>query len=383
MRILHTGDLHLSEGARFEDTLGCLTAMVDDAIAQGVTHSIVGGDMSGVSVPHVMGAAERNALGPLLQRLADRGPVIIEYGNHDSAGDLDEFALLEARHQIRVISEPSTFIAGGVKFFVLPYPWKRSYSFNPASSIEGQNAAVEQDLRAIFESWRADAAAARGQGIPTVFAGHVTIGGCLIAGGEVMPTGQEIEVSVTDLQALGVDYCAGSHIHLAQEMAPGIWYAGSPSRSSFGEEDEKGYLIVDVESGRPPIVSRRLTPARRFVTVSATWDAATGDFTYDKSIARVPNAEVRLRIEIPEEAAATCPLDRLLARLKELGAVAVKLEPRILPSTRVRSEAITQAVTTIERLRAYWATLNGSEPPADQQERCVEKLVALESEIAA
>jgi len=36
VRLLQSGDLHLTEGARFPDTLRCLEAMVDDGITQGV-----------------------------------------------------------------------------------------------------------------------------------------------------------------------------------------------------------------------------------------------------------------------------------------------------------------------------------------------------------
>lgn len=233
--------------------------------------------------------------------------------------------------------------------------------------------------------------------MPTIFLGHVTIAGCAIAGGEVIPAGREITLSTDDLVALGVDYVALGHIHLAQEMGPGIWYAGSPSRANFGEADAKGHLIVDVIPGQLPQVHRRLTPARRFVTLRARWEIEEGrGWVWDPAgsdaerATLVAGAEVRVLVTLPEEAAETCPTERLAADLTAQGAYAMTIERRVIPQVRQRLDALPGDGTTSgseqflrargvgEKLAMLWRVRGEQAPPAEQQTRCLARLAALE-----
>ncbi len=386
IRILHTGDIHLTEGPRFVETLRCLDALIADGREQGVQLWLVGGDLSGTTVPHRATILEQNTLDSRFQRMAETAPVVILYGNHDAPGDLDGYARLAGPHPIHVAETPRSIGVGSALVFCFPYPlkrrWAAPYMDRPVAE---QDRAVEAELRALLATWTAERREMTATGVPTLFLGHVTIGGCAIAGGEVMPPGQEIELAVDDLVALGCDYTGVSHIHLCQEMraGSGIWYAGSPDRSNFGETDEKGHLIVDVTPGRPPVVHRRLTPARAFITVKVAWRAdESGTWAWHRDDAAdvdVAGAEVRVQVEYPEEAAGVCPFADLLDTFKAAGAHDVKLQRRMLPTTRVRSEAIATARTTAEKLEALWATLAPENRPSDEaRARLLAKLAELE-----
>jgi len=386
IRIAHTGDWHLTSGPRFADTLRCLRAVYEDGVTQKVQLWIVGGDLSGVSVPHVASVDERLALSAqLFQPMADHAPVLILYGNHDAENDLAIYGRLAARHPIVVVPGPRILELAAVRLFAIPFPLKRRYvAPHQDLSIPEQNAAIARDIRALLEAWRPEVEVARRDGIPTVCIGHGTIRGAAIAGGEVIPEGQEIEFSVEDLEMLGCDYTAFSHFHLCQQLRAGIWYAGSPDRSNFGEVDEKGFLIVDIEPGQPPVVHRRLTPARRFLTVEATWSETEG-WRLDMPVGAhdVANTEVRLRVTVPEEArdVSEAWIASYETQLRDkLAAHAVVVERRIIPTTRVRSEAITTARTTAEKLGAFWASLNSSGPSEMQRTRALERLGELETE---
>jgi exonuclease SbcD len=387
LRVAHTGDLHLTDGPRWSDTYRCLDYLVTDGIEQNVALWLVGGDLCGTQVPHrATVEGERNTLAMLFQRMAEHAPVVLIAGNHDYPRDVLIYGRLRAVHPILVTEEPAVFDVSGARIFALPYPHKRHY-LRTEGTIDEQHRGVEGDLRALFAQWHDQVLEARAAGMVTLFLGHVTIGGCAIAGGEVMPPGQEIEVSVGDLLTLGCDYSGGSHVHLCQEMAPGIWYAGSPDRSNFGEEDEKGYLIVDCAPGQPPVVHRRLTPARRFVTVDVEWSSEKGPvWIKAPGPEAFRTAEVRCRVTVPEQDAAAAAeqiaaLERLLVETR--GAHAVKIERRIVPTARVRSDAITTATTTTQKLEAYWDSLNSAAPAVEQRQRCVGKLGDLEREVAS
>src|SRR5262249_36557572 len=143
------------------------------------------------------------------------------------------------------------------------------------------------------------------QGAHVLF-GHLTIRGCMLSGDEILAN-KEVELTREDLDAFPADVALFSHIHLHQQWGARAWYAGSPTAQTSGETDEKGYLIVDVEPGEEPVVTRRLTPARRLVTVNARWVKAHGEWQWladpEHDLAAIPaGAEVRLRVEVPEEA---------------------------------------------------------------------------------
>lgn len=377
-RIASTGDWHLTEGPRFADTVRCLEFIADDGAAHGADLFVVGGDLAGTTVPHRATPLERNTLAGIFQRMANHAPVVIVYGNHDYGhaldGDLEIYGELRARHPIVVVSRPTALDVAGLHLFVLPFPSKRwaMAAGGLGGGLENQKQGMEGGLRAILAAWRIAAAEARGAGIAAVGAMHINIGGSRVGGGEVM-IGQEIELAPHDLADLGFDAGLLSHIHLEQSPAPGWRYHGTPARQNFGEQDYAcSYNLVDVESGREAVFTQRPTPARRLVTINLHWNGEKlrPDAGYDAN-AEVAGAEVRVRIEMREDHAASCPLDRIEASLAH--AHAVKVERRVLPKTRVRSEAIATAVTIEEKLAAFWDSLGRTAPPADARARALAK----------
>lgn len=377
IRVAHTGDIHLTDGPRFDSTLRCLRHIVADGIQQGVNLWLVGGDMAGTTVPHKQTPRERNALVEILQGMADHAPVVMAYGNHDFPGDLDVFAELRAVHPIFVLDRPEAIsvwddalgLGRGTpaRVYVLPYPSKRSYlaAVGAGAGVEDQNADYQHGLRTILAEWRMDRE--EHATLPAILLGHINIGGSRVAGGEVL-IGQEIELAPVDLDTVGFDYVALSHIHLHQQVAAKAWFAGSPDRSNFGEEDEKGYIIAEVEAGQMPRIIRRLTPAQRLTTIRARWDAEKG--WTDRSgatlapPAELAGAEVRLVLEIDEDQRSVADVASLEAAVAAAGADAVKVDRRIQPKITVRSETIQQARTIAEKLDAWAASLaKGSVTP--------------------
>src|SRR3990167_6939287 len=119
MLILHTGDLHLTEGPRFADTMRCLEHVVAVGQERGVALWLVGGDLTGTTVPHVATVAERNGIAAILQDMAVRAPVVVIQGNHDAPGDLDIYERLGARHPIYKVARPEIVFTGGAAVFRL------------------------------------------------------------------------------------------------------------------------------------------------------------------------------------------------------------------------------------------------------------------------
>jgi exonuclease SbcC len=392
IRIAHTGDLHVTRGPRFELARTCLDFIVADGTNRGADLWLVGGDLTGTTVPHKSEPEERLLIAHTLQAMAESAPVIVAEGNHEFPGDILIYEKLRGRFPIYVETRPEARIldlaTGPVLVLTLPYPTKRWGQVTEKGGIEAA-------LRDLLDYWRGVVAEERAKGVPTILLAHIAIGGCLVGGGEVL-IGREVELAPHDLDELGVDVVLLSHIHKQQKIAKAAWYAGSPLAQNFGEPDRKGYLIADVASGVAPVVTVVPTPARRMLTIDVAWVPGAAGFRGPTGgplvLSDVRDAELRLRVTVDEEHASTCPLDELEAMATAAGVNRVVVERHIRPRVRSRLEALPapggdtgdtladawQAATSLGEKVSLWATTLGREaPPAALIARAVTRLAEL------
>lgn len=388
VRVAHTGDLHLTSGPRFADTTKALDFIERDGREAGVDLWLIGGDLTGVhDVPHVATIEEREYLADLFQRMAETAPVLVLYGNHDVASDIALYRRMKGPHPIEVAVRPGVYHMADTVICCLPFPFIAGMVNLPIGddrTVRAENEAASDVVRGLLREWR-DEYRLNLNAKPSILFGHLTVRGARTSGDEIL-AGQEVELTAEDVDTFPAHYVALSHIHLHQQVAEMAWYAGSPTAQTFGETDEKGYVIADVCFEENPRVYRRLTPSRRMATVTATWAEVAGVWRWlgnaEDEIAGLPEgAEVKLRIQLPEDAATSCPVAELVAQYEAAGFHVAKPERRIVPKVRVRSEEIQAAVSNREKLEAYWLSLEHAPKPS-QQERCLEKLVEIENEVA-
>jgi DNA repair exonuclease SbcCD nuclease subunit len=60
--------------------------------------------------------------------------------------------------------------------------------------------------------------------------------------------GRCAEYPLDPLRRLQAQYIGLGHIHLRQQLAPRIWYAGSLSRCDYSEVEDKGYNLVTLNA---------------------------------------------------------------------------------------------------------------------------------------
>lgn len=83
----------------------------------------------------------------------------------------------------------------------------------------------------------------------------------------------DLVVDPRALGAIGYGAIVFGHVHRAQTIvddpACPILFVGSPERVDFAEEDEeKSFVVLDIEPGRPVTIERIPTSPRRFVTLT-------------------------------------------------------------------------------------------------------------------
>jgi DNA repair exonuclease SbcCD nuclease subunit len=187
---------------------------------------------------------------------------------------------------------------------------------------------------------------------------------------------------------LQAQYLGLSHIHLRQQLAPRIWYAGSLSRCDYSEVEDKGYNLVTLNAPQlcPDLsdlnIEFRLSPTRRMVEIHAVYEDGELRLPEGANFLNLEDARVKVVVRIPKGP------DRQLSReqqenLREklLAANPAELKVKIEHDADLPAEpaSIAAARSAEEKLRAYWA-MKGA-PPVDRQERLLAKLAEIENVI--
>jgi DNA repair protein SbcD/Mre11 len=292
MKILHTSDWHIGRRLGRHDRTQEFRDVLDEVVAIADAHDVdlvlVSGDVFDRPIPPV----EALALGiDALLRLAERRPVVVVAGNHDSPDLFEALAPLlhdqgRGVHLVGTIKRPDAGgVLGpealGVDALVACFPFLREGRvvdfMHDAGEWYGEYAGRVAKVTTAYN----EALVARaGDSLVPILMGHFLVGGVKVDTGA--PRGErELHMGAAytaTAQAIpaGPQYVAMGHIHAPQPV-PGApvpaEYAGSLLCLDFGEAGErKRVVIVDVEPGRlATIDSVPLTSGRPLERVTGTW----------------------------------------------------------------------------------------------------------------
>jgi DNA repair exonuclease SbcCD nuclease subunit len=375
MKISHCGDIHLEEDRYFEDTAQCLEWFVEDSIRANTNLFVVDGDLTTYKAT----IKERNLWVDALVRMAKHAPVILVAGNHGAEleGDLYVFARARGNHPIYLCTEPNFIELGEAAVAVFPYPRKAAM------------AGGDQNLREAFARQLSEFNQRFEQrpGCYKLFFGHFGVAGARVSSGQPL-VGRCAEYPLDSLLSLKAHYVGLSHIHLRQQLAARIWYAGSLSRCDYSEVEDKGYNLVTLNAPdlRPDLtdldVAFRVSPTRRMVELHAVYENGELHLPDNLDLLTLKDSRVKVVVTVPNGP------DRLLSREQQenlrnklLAASPAELKVKIEHNTEVQAEPapIAAARSAEEKLRAYWA-MKGA-PPADRQERLLAKLAEVEKAV--
>src|SRR5258706_8917416 len=100
-RIIHLGDAHMKPGQRAEDRWGALDQIITkETVAHHAGETIAAWLLPGDLNDARMSIEDRNAWILRFERMAAVAPVLVCYGNHDLAGDLDFLEHIKAEYPI-------------------------------------------------------------------------------------------------------------------------------------------------------------------------------------------------------------------------------------------------------------------------------------------
>jgi DNA repair exonuclease SbcCD nuclease subunit len=375
LRFAIAGDFHLDEDRYFADTAQCLEWFVADAIRASVGFFVVNGDLTTYKAT----IKERNFWIDRLVEMANHAPVILVAGNHGAEleGDLYVFARAKGKHSVYLCTQPEFIELDDASIAVSPYPRKAEMA-GTEHSLGETFARHLDEFNQRFE---------QRPGSYKLFFGHFGVAGARVSSGQPL-VGRCAEYPLDPLRGLKAQYAGLSHVHLRQQLAPRIWYAGSLSRCNYSEVEDKGYHLVTLSSPEllPDLsdltVEFRISPTRRMVELHAVYEDGELRLPDNLDLGTLEDSRVKVVVTVPNGP------DRLLSReqqenLREklLAANPAELKVKIEHDSDLPAEPapIAAAHSAEEKLRAYW-TIKGS-PPADRQERLLTKLAEVEKAV--
>jgi DNA repair exonuclease SbcCD nuclease subunit len=388
-RIAFTADSQIDERHRLEEHDRVMHFIADDAQARGCGLTLHGGDI----YERRSTERERNAVREWVERMASVGDVVICGGNHEAVGEVEEIALsadpgtglvcADETPHVREVGED----AGRCLVATLPWPRRENLrAWLAAQDVEmgpaDASATAVEMLRDILRGFALEFDLLDPAGtLPRILLCHVEIAG-YVSDSDQPAVGSGMAVSVEDLMLACADVVLCGHIHRPQHWigtrADGVQvpviYAGSPRRTAFaaGELIEKGYVVVEFD-GRTPRWTRVPTPATPLLLIEGYYHEPQQGEDYDAVFSLrhrphdVKGAEIRLRYETPADMREFCAreADEWAKGWLEEGAIEVKVEPVILPTTRARAPEVAAAVGVEQQLRAMWTT---QDVPAARQD---------------
>ncbi|MBV6622896.1 MAG: exonuclease SbcCD subunit D [Rivularia sp. (in: Bacteria)] len=273
IKILHLSDIHMGSGfthgrinpetglnTRLEDFVTTLSVCIDRAIEAEVDLVLFGGDAfpDATPPPYV-----QQAFASQFRRLVDaRIPTVLLVGNHDQHSQGQGGASLCI---YRTLGVPGVIVgdtldthniqtrSGEVQ--VITLPWLTRSALMTRQETQGLslgeiNQLLTERLQVVLEAEirRLD------PDIPIVLLAHLMADKANLGAERFLAVGKGFTLPLSLLTRPCFDYVALGHVHRHQNLnksnKPPVIYPGSIERVDFSEEKEdKGYVMVEVESG--------------------------------------------------------------------------------------------------------------------------------------
>lgn len=333
MKFAFLSDVHVRDD-RLDGAYGqgrllddCAAAIIDAA----PSFVLVGGDLTGTTVPHKATPRERNAIVMFLMKFARAGiPVLTIRGNHDYPGDWD---FLRHFSNVRWSTCPEVVtMRSGVKVATLPWQDDKE----PGSALETLRKSWDLDKVVVLVAHAAVEGAMTGTGQPAIYTEDPILLRAALAG------------------TAPLFVCLG-HYHDFQEWkSRRMFYVGSLFVNEYGERVPKGWALCDVENGT--YEHRELVqPLRHKVVYDAAIDKIVE--TSPELMSGLPcHIKVVARYDEKDSAVAAANVAGLRQRLtNEMPIFSFLVEAQVTRAARTRAGAleVMRAETLGEKLDRY------------------------------
>ena len=402
MKILHFADAHIDMAnygrhdpqtglpLRVLDFLKSLDTIVETAIAEHVDLVLFAGDAYRDRTP---APTYQREWGRRIIRLSKAGiPTLLLVGNHDlspalgRANAVQEFETLEIPH-VRVLAEPRFLTSAdlGLPAQVIALPWVTRSTLaaslaldtaNPAEVLE----AIEKNLVTQVRAWLDQV----DPDLPVILTAHASVEGAVYGSERSVMLGADLVLPGELAKDPRLDYVALGHIHKPQDLNPEghppVIYPGSIERVDFGEaEDEKYFIVAEVERGRTRVDWRKLETIRPFVDRRIALTSPEDVTAQLKAALPTPEAMagaiVRLSVEYPREWDSLIDEASMRAHAAECFEFHLIKNPRIGSRLRLSPDQGVSSLSPLELLDQFWRTSHMDPAELDALQKLARELL--------
>lgn len=289
IRLLHFADLHLGVetygrtdpatnlNTRVLDELQALHTIIDIAVQERVDAVLFAGDAYRSKDPNV--TFQREFARALARLIAAEIPTVLLTGNHDvpntsgRASSVEVFRALPLQW-IHVVDEPKVFRletrSGSLQVIALPWLSRSLFLSDQVSTVASTDEEITAEIAEVASSWLRNRIAELDSDLPAIALAHVHLIGGEVGIERELTLGNAVTLSPALFDVPQLAYTALGHLHRHQNLGirRPVVYSGSLERLDFGDEDQpKGFVLLEVEAGRPARWTFQELPARRFLTI--------------------------------------------------------------------------------------------------------------------
>jgi len=370
MRILSTGDWHFNAGYD-DDVSDSVGQIINYTYKNNVDLVVITGDI----YERASDPDSRNLAIACIQGLANKVPVIIVRGNHDAPGDLKLYNEIRSKYEIKVFEAPGFYkptAIGSASVLIHVMPWltkARWQSLHPeASKEEGDRTVSQMVLEFLRNNVLLHA------GYKHILAGHMTIAGAKAQNRQQLGA-DGVTLGMYDITEAGFYAAMLGHIHMKQYLNSDLeFYNGSVAALDYGETPHKFFSVLDTETNE--VEWQQLNTIHR-QDLTAHWTPQGIEFeTYNPDTIRGARVRVNLRVEGGDNLAAA--REQIAIAMDTLGALEYKVNPQVMPVSKVRAVDISRARSLSDKLKQYWIATGAS--AYANTEDMLDKLAQLEDE---
>ncbi len=289
MRILHFADAHIDMAnygrhdpetglpLRVLDFLQSLDTIINTAIDEKVDMVIFAGDAYKDRSP---APTFQREWGRRIIRLSQAGiPTLLLVGNHDlspaagRAHAIQEFDTLQVPF-VKVLSSPELLAPQDLwdlPLQVIALPWISRSGLMAAVDMVGAStqevfSGIEERVAYLLEHFLSQV----DPSLPVILTAHASVQGATYGSERMVMLGSDLVLPTSLVRDPRLDYVALGHIHKPQDLnkgeQPPVIYPGSIERVDFGEaEDDRYFIIADIQKRNTKVDWRKLGQARRFI----------------------------------------------------------------------------------------------------------------------
>ncbi len=403
-KILHFADAHIDIAThgrhdpqsglpvRTLDFLKSLDTIVDTAIDERVDMVLFAGDAYKDRTPVPTFQRE---WGRRIVRLSQAGiPTLLLIGNHDispatgRAHAMQEFETIPVPH-VHVLSKPAFLGPGELEDLplqVAAVPWiSRSGLMAAMGSNGNEPGKIYEELEAriiqLVTMWMEER---RDPTLPVVLTAHASVQGADYGAERCVMLGSDLVLPGSLVRDPRLSYVALGHIHKPQDLnkghQPPVIYPGSIERIDFGEiDDNKYFVIANVEAGKKTKVEWRPLPGRRFIDCRARLVSAeeiqAGLLSSLPAEEELDGAIVRLVLEYPVEWEPLINEAELRKKAEACFEFHLVRRPQREVRLRLPNDVTISSLTPLDLLDKYWRTLDHDEEESQELQKLAREVI--------